>query len=123
MLVWIGQCLALMVIMNPGLEATMRRLILFAATISVVVCAQLAVAVAAGDDAGKAPVTVAARIQPAYSAAVRPPGRRLESVLTNPRGAVADTTGSRWLLHSGTEHDTCERADVTSGLRMVCLAW
>ena len=101
----------------------MRRLTRFAVTVLVAVCAVVAVTPAAGADERKAPVTVAAETQPAYSAAVWPPGRRVHSVLTNPRGPGARTKGTGWLLHSGTQHDTCERADATSGMRMVCLAW
>jgi len=52
------------------------------------------------------------------------PGARVESVLTSPRDAVAGTKrGSGWLLHYGTERDNCARADATSGLRMMCVAW
>jgi len=63
--------------------------------------------------------------QPVYSALGWLPGRRVESVLTSPRGAVVGTTrGTGWLLHSGTERcDTCERTDATSGLRMMCVGW
>jgi hypothetical protein len=113
----------LMVTIPLALEASMRRMTRFAAKVLVAVCATGAVALAADAHEGKAPVTVAAEAQPVYSAAVRPPGRRVDSVLTNPRGALAGTKGTGWLLHSGTRHDTCERADATFGLRMVCLAW
>ena len=101
----------------------MRRRTRFAVAVLVSVCAAVAVARAAGPDERRAPVTVAAETQKAYSAAVRTRGRRVDSVLTNPRGAVAETKGTGWLLHSGTPHDTCERTDATSGLRMACLAW
>ncbi len=53
-----------------------------------------------------------------------PSGARVESVLTGPRGAMARTKrGSGWLLHYGTERDNCARADATSGLRIMCVAW
>ncbi len=62
----------------------------------------------------------------AYVAQARqpPPGARVESVLTDPSGAVAGTTqGSGWVLHYGTERDQCMREDATPGLRMMCVAW
>jgi len=102
----------------------MRRLMWFAAM--VLVAGELAVAVAwaAGPEELKPPMTVGGEHQAVYSAAVRGPGRGVDSVLTNPRGAVTGTKGTGWLLHSGTQqHDTCERVDATSGLRMVCVAW
>jgi len=100
----------------------MRRLTRFAITV-VSVCAVVAAARVAGAVEGKALATIAVETEPVYSAVVRPPGRRVESVLTNPRGAVVGKKGTGWLLHSGTPHDTCERPDASSGLRMVCLAW
>jgi len=52
------------------------------------------------------------------------PDARVESVLMDPRGAVAGTKqGIGWLLHYGTERDTCARADATSGLRVMCVIW
>jgi hypothetical protein len=93
---------------------------------AVTVLAALGVAVAvaeAGRAAEVGPLMAAvSEAHPVYNAVGRLPGRRLESVLTSP---VAGTRpGSGWLLHSSTEqHDTCERADATSGLRMVCVAW
>jgi len=77
----------------------------------------------AGAEEGKAPVTVRHSKQAAFSTAAGPPGRQVESVLTDPRGAMTATKGNGWLLHSGKRHDTCERSDATSGLRMMCLAW
>ncbi len=49
-------------------------------------------------------------------------GAHVESVLTDPRGAV---TGQKrgWLLHYGTEHDSCARPDATSGARVMCVSW
>jgi hypothetical protein len=52
------------------------------------------------------------------------PGPHVESVLTDPLGAV---TGAKpetgWLLHFGRERDNCARANATSGLRTICVAW
>ena len=61
---------------------------------------------------------------PVYAAEQPLPGARVESVLTDPRGAVTGKKpGTGWLLHYGTERDNCARADATSGLRMTCVAW
>jgi hypothetical protein len=57
----------------------------------------------------------------AVVAALAAVGRGLESVLTNP--VLGPRQGTGWLLHSGTEHDTCERPDAVSGLRVMCVAW
>lgn len=68
------------------------------------------------------PMVAVGETRPVYSAVGQLPGRRLESVLTNPLAGTSRGTG--WLLHSATEQtDTCERTDATSGLRMVCVAW
>ena len=59
-----------------------------------------------------------------YSVERSLPGARVESVMTDPRRAMTDTKrGTGWLLHYGTKRDNCARADVTSGLRMMCVAW
>lgn len=52
-------------------------------------------------------------------------GRRVESVLSNPRAAVtAAKPGTGWLLHSGTpQRDQCDNADATYGLRVMCVGW
>ncbi len=122
LLAWIGQWLPLVVTMHVGVEARMR-LTRFTVTVLMAVCAAVAVARVTSAAERKAPVIIAAETQPAFSAAVRPPGRQVDSILTTRRGAVAGQKGTGWLLHSGTPHDACERADATSGLRMACLAW
>jgi hypothetical protein len=60
-----------------------------------------------------------------YSTAGKVPGTRVESVLTDPKGAVTSTRpGTGWLLHAGPrEHDMCEEEDATSGLRLMCIGW
>jgi hypothetical protein len=62
---------------------------------------------------------------PVYAVGELPlPGASFESVLSDPRGAMAGTkAGTGWLLHYGTERDNCARADATSGLRMMCVGW
>ena len=93
-------------------------------TVLIAVGVALAVGRMAGAEEVKAPITVGTGSRPVYSAAVQPPGRRVDSVLTDPRDALTSTKGTGWLLHSGKKHhDTCERADVTFGLRMVCVGW
>ena len=74
----------------------------------------------------KAPIAAAGKAEAAYVVPLGQPlpVARVESALTDLRGAVAGTkreTG--WLLHFGTEHDTCAGADATSGLRVMCVAW
>jgi hypothetical protein len=61
----------------------------------------------------------------AYTTTGQLPGSRVESVLTDPRGAVTTATpGTGWLLHAGPrEHDTCDEIDATPGLRMMCVGW
>ena len=61
---------------------------------------------------------------PTYNVGALPqPEARVESVLSDPRGALAGTKGGTgWLLHYGTERDSCARAGATSGLRMICVA-
>jgi hypothetical protein len=74
----------------------------------------------------KAPIAAAGKTEPAYVAPLGGalPGAHVESVLTDLRGAVAGTRrGTGWLLHYGTEDDTCARADATSGSRVMCVAW
>ena len=101
----------------------MRRLMRLTGTVLVAVGVAVAVARTARAEQVRAPMIVGSENQPVYSAAVRPPGRQVDSVLTNLRGALTGTKGTGWLVHSGTQqHDTCERADATSGLRVLCVA-
>jgi hypothetical protein len=52
------------------------------------------------------------------------PAAHMESVLTDPRGATTERKrNTGWLLHYGTEHDSCARPDVTSGGRVMCVSW
>lgn len=77
--------------------------------------------------AGDAPAVRATlgESQPVYGVAARLTGRRVESVLTGPRRAAASAQpGTGWLLHAGTQQrDTCDRADATPGLRLMCVGW
>ena len=94
----------------------------FAATVLAAVGIAVAVAQAGRAEEIGAPMPAVGKTQAVYSAVVRLPGRRLESVLTSP--VVRTGRGTGWLLHSGTEQrDTCERTDATSGLRVMCVAW
>lgn len=73
-----------------------------------------------------APIAVADKTAPAYVAPFGGPlpAAHVESVLMDPRGSLAGTKqGTGWLLHYGTEHDSCARADATSGLRAMCVTW
>jgi hypothetical protein len=86
----------------------------------------LAVVNAARAQEASMPLAAGSQSAPAYVARVgrSSPGTRVESVLTDARGAVAGTKqGSGWLLHYGAERDNCTRADATNGLRMMCVAW
>jgi hypothetical protein len=76
------------------------------------------------DDAHAARATLG-EAQPVYGVAGRLTGRRVESVLTGRRGPTAAAQpGTGWLLHAGTQQrGTCDRADATSGLRMMCVGW
>jgi len=71
------------------------------------------------------PGAVRGAAQSAYTATGQLPGSRVESVLTDVKGAVTTATpGTGWLLHSGPrEKDTCDEIDATPGLRMMCVAW
>jgi hypothetical protein len=104
------------------MEARRRNVMRFAVTALAVIGLAVVVAEAGRAEEIRAPMAVVGETQPVYRAVGRPPGRRLESVLTS---SVAGTEpGTGWLLHSGTEQrDTCERTDATSGLRMMCMAW
>lgn len=101
----------------------MRRFMRFMLTVLVAVGVAVAAARTVSGEEFKAPVAAGSEDAAVYSTAVRLPGRRVDSVLTNPQGALRARPGSGWLLHSGTPDDTCVRADATSGLRVVCLAW
>jgi hypothetical protein len=105
-------------------SSTMRLLTGFAALVLTAGSLLGPAAWAAGGEEFNTPMSVGTRNEAEYSRTARPPGRQVESVLTNPRGALTDSQDTGWLLHSGThQHDTCERPDATSGLRMFCVAW
>lgn len=105
------------------MEARMRRFMRFAVTVLAVVGVAAVVVQTARADEVKAPVKAAVgETRPIYR---RPPGRRVDSVVTNPRSVLTGPKrGTGWLVHSGTEKpDPCERADAVSGLRMMCMGW
>ncbi len=62
---------------------------------------------------------------PVYAVEQPVSAARVESVVTDPRGAVTTTTkrGPGWLLHYGTKRDGCARPDATSVLRVMCVGW
>ena len=104
----------------------MRNFVRFVVAALAAVGVVIAAVNAARAEEVNAPIAAGGETAPAYVAlAGQPlPGARVESVLTGSRGAVAGTKrGSGWLLHYGTERDSCARADATSGLRMTCVAW
>ncbi len=83
----------------------------------------LAVTAAHAGDA-KLPKAVGGKTQPVYAVEQPVARARVESVLTEPRRIVTGTNGGGgWLLHYGTKRDSCARADVTSGSRMICVSW
>jgi hypothetical protein len=102
----------------------MSRWMRLAVTLLAGVGLMVIVAPTAGAREIRVPMAVGAENQPVYGAVVRLPGRHVDSVLTDLRGALTGTKGTGWLLHVGTQRrDTCEGADTATGLRMVCLAW
>lgn len=104
------------------MRSFMRSVVAVLAAVGVVI---VVINAARADEANR-PIAAGRETASAYVArAGRPlPGARVESLLTDPRGAVARTKpGSGWLLHYGTERDRCARADAISGLRMMCVAW
>jgi len=81
---------------------------------------------AARADTANAPRTAADTTGAVQVAPVGPPlsAAHLESVLTDPRGAVTgQKQGTGWLLHYGRAHDSCARPQATSGLRVMCVSW
>jgi hypothetical protein len=105
-----------------AMEASRRTFVQFAVTALAAIGVAVAVAQAGRAEEVRAPMAAVGETQPVYSAVGRLHGRRLESALTSPVAGTRRGTG--WLLHSGTEpHDTCERTDAISGLRMMCVAW
>jgi hypothetical protein len=76
------------------------------------------------DDAPAAHAALGAS-QPVYGVTAALRGKRVESVLTDPRAAAgAAQPGTGWLLHAGPpQRDACDRLDATHGLRMMCVGW
>lgn len=101
----------------------MRSLIRFVVTVMATV--GMVIVIANGALAGevKLPKVAGGKTSPVYAVERFLPGARVESILADPRSVVTGTKqGTGWLLHYGTEHDNCARADATSGLRMMCVA-
>ena len=104
------------------MEASRRTIMRFAVTVVAAVGVAVVVAQAGRAAETSAPMAAVGDPQPVYNVVGRLPGRRLESVLMSPVAGTRRGTG--WLVYSGTEqHDTCERTDAISGLRMACVAW
>jgi len=103
----------------------MRRLIRFVVTVLAAVGIVLVAANTVHAQEVNAPTAARGTAAVAYDVVGQPLlGARVESVLTDPHGAVAGTKrGTGWLLHYGTERDTCTRPDATSRLRMMCVGW
>ena len=102
----------------------MRSLIRLVVT--VVATVGIGIVIANGARAGEVKLPEAAESKsPVVYAVERPlPGAWVESILADPGSVVTGTKqGSAWLLHYGTKRDNCARADVTSGLRMMCMTW
>ncbi len=102
----------------------MRSLVRFVVTIMATVGMGIVIANGARAAEVKRPKAAESK-SPVVYATERPlPGARVESILADPGSVVTGTKqGSAWLLHYGTKRDNCARADATSGLRMMCLAW
>jgi hypothetical protein len=84
----------------------------------------LVVVIAAHAQTSSRPKLSEGRTAPIYTVEQPLPGARVESVIMDPRRAMTGTKGGTgWLLHYGTKRDNCARADVTFGLRMMCVAW
>ncbi|MFI5398908.1 MAG: hypothetical protein ACHQ9S_25540 [Candidatus Binatia bacterium] len=102
----------------------MRSLIRFVVTVMATV--GMGIVIANGAHAGEVnlPKAAGGKTPRVYAVERSLPGARVESILADPRSVVTGTKqGTGWLLHYGTKRDNCARADVTSGLRMMCVAW
>ena len=100
----------------------MRSFMRFIVTLVAAVGMVLVVVTAARAGDVKPPKVAMGKAPPVHAVEQPLPGARVESILAKPRSAVTGTKGTGWLLHYGTKWDTCGRADVTSGLRMMCVA-
>lgn len=103
----------------------MRHLMRFGVTVLAAVgIAAVMICVARAEEVTGAPAATSTT-QQVFGATGAVSGRRVESVLSNPRAAVtAAKPGTGWLLHSGTpQRDTCDNADATYGLRVLCVGW
>ena len=102
----------------------MPRFKKFVVTAVAAVAMAVVVVTAARAEDLKPPKAAGRKTRPVYAVEQPLPGAQVESVITDPRRAMTDTKrGTGWLLHYGTSRDNCARADVTSGLRMMCVAW
>jgi hypothetical protein len=104
----------------------MRRVIRLMVTVLVAMVAVVAVHNAACAEKVNAPIadtgkTAAVHVAPVGQAL---PAAHMESVLTDPRGAMTvRKRGTGWLLHYGTAHDSCARPDAIAGGRVLCVSW
>ena len=102
----------------------MRSFTRFVVTVMATVGMVIVVANGARAEEVKAPIAAGGKTAPVYAVQRSLPGARVESILADPRSVVTGTKlGTGWLLHYGTEHDNCARADATSGLHMMCVTW
>ncbi len=103
----------------------MEKLIRWLVTILAAIAVMLAVRITAGAEQVKGSMPVSAKSGAVHAApARRLPAVHMESILTDLRGAMTTRKrGEGWLLHYGTENDTCARPDATSGARVMCVSW
>jgi hypothetical protein len=96
----------------------------FVVTVAATVGMALILVTAARADGFKPPKAVRGKTPPVYTVEQALPGAQVESVILDARHArTGRKRGTGWLLHYGTRRDYCARADVTSALRMMCVAW
>jgi len=114
----------MMVIVLVWQEASMQRFSRLTVSILVLVGAAMVIARPTAADQINSPGTLE-KAAPAYETVGQPPpGPAVESVLTDPRGALTNSTrGIGWLLHYGTRRDNCSRVEENPGMRMMCVAW
>ena len=104
----------------------MERLIRVVVTVLGAMVVVAAVRNAACAETANAPVTATGKTAAVHVAQVGQalPAAHMESVLTDPRGAMTvRKRGTGWLLHYGTEHDSCARPDAIAGARVLCVSW
>jgi hypothetical protein len=105
----------------------MRRLIRLVVIVLAAILVTAAVSKTARAEMVNAPKAAtgkaaAVEVAPVWHAPL--PAPHAESVLADPRGALTGRKrGTGWLLHYGTEHDSCARPDTIEGWRVLCVSW